>query len=251
MRAHLAGSVVLLLLAACGGGDHGASTPTDASPPLPPRNDQPAMNDTIAPRVRDLGVDFAPYDPATGRAGTFDFRMSLPAGPLGPFGRMVSDPEGRPKALPSYDYFVPPGTVVRAPFDGVVSWVRYQQDAKDYEMLVSRSARSPWWFDYDHIAVPLVDSGATVRAGQPIGVVREFTHTVAGRAERIGFVELMIGNYATKLAYCPLDLAEPAMADSLRTAVRRLYTDWRALGHQSPDTAGMVLPGCYTHTAVP
>ncbi len=203
--------------------------------------------DTAPPRLRGLGVTFAPYDPATKTAGAFDFTLDHPAGPLGAFGRKVSDPQGQIKSLPSYDYFVAPGTIVRAPFDGVVSWVRYQSDSRDYEILVSKSTTSPWWFDLDHLSKALVDSGATVRAGDPIGVVGTFL----SQGRTYGFAELMIRSYATKLAYCPLDFAEPSVADSLAHAVSRLYADWRAQGHGSPDTTGMVRPGCYTHTEVP
>lgn len=61
----------------------------------------------------------------------------------------------------------------------------------------------------------------------------------------------MIGNDATKLAYCPVDRADAAVADSLQRAVERLGVDWRALGDASPDTVAMVAPGCHTRTEVP
>jgi hypothetical protein len=230
----------LAVLAACGGD---ASVPTAAGTPGEHHAPQAAPPDTVPPRVRDLGVTFAPYDATSHLAGAFDFTIESAVGPLGGFGRRVPDPQGNMKSLPTYDYFVATGTVVRAPFDGIVSWVRFQSDSKDYEVLVSKSSTSPWWFDYDHVSKVLVDSGTAVRTGDPIAVVQ--TIAVQGRA--YGFTELMVGSYATRLAYCPLDLAEPAVADSLSRVVARLYADWRAAGHGSPDATAMVTPGCYTH----
>jgi hypothetical protein len=231
------------LLAACGGGEGGRMSTA------PEATDRPGTTvavDTVAPRLRDLGVTFAPYDAATGHAGAFDFGAAPLVGPMGAFGRRVSDPQGQIKSLPTYDYFVAPGTVLRAPFDGVVAWARYQADSKDYELLVTKSRTSPWYFDLDHVSRVLVDSGATVKAGQPVAVVQTFT----SQGKEYGFTELMIGSYATHLAYCPLDYAEPAAADSLTRAVERLYADWRAQGHAA-DTTTMVRPGCYTRTEVP
>jgi murein DD-endopeptidase MepM/ murein hydrolase activator NlpD len=220
----------LVLLAACGGGGDGAGTAgTPVSPPP-----STSVADTATPQLVDLGVTFAPYDSATGRAGAFAFSRTLRAGPLGPFGRTVSDPNGNPKTLPELDYFVPEGTVVRAPFDGVVSWVRRQADTQDYEMLVHASARSPWWFDYDHVAQVLVDSGRAVRAGDPVAVVGSR-----------GMTELMVGNDRTQLVYCPLALAHPARADSLAAAVTRLMSDWERWSSERPfDPAAMPKPGC-------
>jgi murein DD-endopeptidase MepM/ murein hydrolase activator NlpD len=238
-----------LALVACSAASDAVSATTNGTPTT--TSHQPIARDTITPRLVDLGITFAPYDPTTGRAGAFDLTLPLGAGPLGGFGRTVSDPNGNLKSLPSYDYYVQPGTVVRAPFDGVVTWVQRQDDSKDYEILVGRTANSEWWFDYDHLSTALVDSGATVRAGQPIGVVRSFMVDQPGGPREVGFVELMIGNYATKNAYCPLALADSARADSLASAVRRLLVDWRALGHQTPDTTAMVRPGCFTATEVP
>jgi hypothetical protein len=239
----------LLVLTACGAGDV-AVAPGDPNTHTPDTRQQPPR-DTIPLSLVGLGVTFAPHDPATGRAGDFDLRMTLRGGPLGAFGRRVTDPQGNWKSLPSYDYTLPPGTVVRAPADGVVQWVQYQADSKDYEILVRRSANATWWFDFDHLSKALVDSGATVRAGQPIGVVQTFSYNDSPRVVTYGFVELMLGNDATRLAYCPLDYAAPSVADSLRSAVRRLDADWRAVAGVGPDTTAMVAPGCLTRTEMP
>jgi hypothetical protein len=228
----------------CGGAGDTTSPSTSPSNSTPNSGPLQQAQDTVAPRLVDLGVTFAPYDPATGRAGTFDLSLPLTVGPVGPFGRVVSDQNGNPKSLPEFDYFVPAGTVVRAPFDGVVSWIDHQPASDDYEVLVARSKTSPWWFDYDHLSKVLVDSGATVRAGDPVGIVKTI-----GTQQPIGFVELMVGNYKTETVYCPLALADPARADSLTAVVSRLLADWRSLGHTTPDSAGMVRPGCYVNSA--
>jgi hypothetical protein len=243
-------SVTLSLLAACGGGGGDVVSPGDSSTRTP-GGPSPAVRDTTPLRLVGLGVTFAPYDSATGRAGDFDFRMTLRGGPLGAFGRRVTDPQGNWKSLPSYDYTLPPGTVVRAPADGVVQFVQWQSDSRDYEVLVRRSANATWWYDLDHLAQVLVDSGAQVRAGQPIGTAQTFSYNDGPRVVTYGFVELMVGNDATNLAYCPVDRADALVADSLRRAVERLGADWRALGNTSPDTAAMVAPGCHTRTEVP
>ena len=239
----------LSLVTACGGsGD--AVSPGDPSTQTP-NGPSPAVRDTTPLRLVGLGVTFAPYDSATGRAGDFDFRMTLRGGPLGAFGRRVTDPQGNWKSLPSYDYTLPVGTVVRAPADGVVQFVQYQEGSRDYEVLVRRSRNATWWYDLDHLSTVSVDSGATVRAGQVIGTAQTFSYNDGPRVVTYGFVELMVGNDATNLAYCPVDRADPAVADSLQRAVSQLGTDWRALGVASADTTAMVSPGCYTRTEVP
>lgn len=236
--------VALCLLAACGGGGDGVS-PGD---PSAPNGSSP---DTIPLRLLGLGVTFAPYDPATGRAGDFDFRMPMPGAPLGAFGRRVSDPQGNSKSLPTYDYTLPPGTVVRAPADGVVQWVRWQEDSRDYEVQVRRSKNATWWYDFDHLSQVTVDSGASVRTGDPIGTVQTYSYNDGQRVVTYGFVELMVVNDATNLAYCPVERAYASVSDSLRNAVEQLAADWEALGNTNPDTAAIVAPGCHTHTEVP
>jgi hypothetical protein len=241
-------SLALSLLVACGGGD--VVSPGDPSTQTP-GGLSPVVRDTTPLRLIGLGVTFAPYDQATGRAGDFDFRMTLRGGPLGAFGRRVTDPQGNWKSLPSYDYTVPPGTVVRAPADGVVQFVQWQAASRDYEVLVRRSANATWWYDLDHLGQVSVDSGATVHAGQPIGIAQTFSYNDGPRVVTYGFVELMVGNDATKLAYCPVDQAHASVADSLKHVVERLDADWRALGNTSPDTLALVAPGCHTRTEVP
>lgn len=231
----------LVALVACAGepvqpAPRAGDLPPVTGPPVPP------PPDTVRPQLVDLGVTFASYDAATGRAGAFDFRLRNWSGsPLGPYGRTVLDATGARKHLPEFGYFVPAGTVVRAVFDGVVNWVEYQADAKDYEVMVRRTKNSVWWYDYDHLDTVFVTAGATVRAGEPVGIVRNYGNGV-------GFVELMVGSDRPDSNYCPLSLAAPAKADSLANAVRRLLADWRALGNAQPDTSGMIIPGCYARS---
>lgn len=243
-RRSIAAAAAALLLACgttptdSGAGPGGGNDPAGAGAPHAP------ARDTTPVRLLGLGVAIAPYDSATGTAGDFDLTLPLGVGPVGFVGRPVVGQDGATKYLHELDFFVRPGTLVRAPIDGVVAWVQAQPASGDFEILLRPSAHAAWAVSLDHLSRVQVDSGAVVRAGDVLGVVR--TISSGGPAPRdVGFVELMVVDERRDTAWCPLAVAHPSKSDSLQGAVRALVAAWRGRGAATPDTSAMVLPGCW------
>src|SRR3989344_4990213 len=100
---------------------------------------------TRAPLIKNLGINFANYNPETKKAGDFLFTLSLPKGKiLGEFGEKVTDGSGNIKALPHYTYYLPKNTPVISVSDGEVIAVWYQEQTKDYEIHVKPVYDSYW-----------------------------------------------------------------------------------------------------------
>ena len=233
MRARHLVVATLPFLAACTGSDGASAVAGPASPASPAAQGPagtaqgPSAPIEASPELADLGVVIAPLDSSTGRAGDFDLAATPPEGPIAPFGRQVADAEGQPRASAAVDFHVAAGTVVRAPFAGVVTTVR--QSEGGVSVVVSAAPGSRWFFQFDHLGEARVAQGATVQAGDAIGSARSYDLALADeRTVQGGFVSLTVGDGVARRAVCPLDLVGTAGAASVRSSVWRLFADWRA-----------------------
>ena len=218
-----------------------ASLPTDQQTASETETTAPqagAKPDTARPVLAHLAVNFAPYDPRTGRAGDFDFTAEKGLRKIvREFGAPVTTPDGSTKHLPELDYFVPGGYPIVAIIDGVVSWVQ-EQGERDYELLLQPSAKNPWWVSYDHVRDLRVSAGQQVKVGD--------TLAVASGDDRHGFFELMVGSYADTTAVCPLLLLAPEKRAAAEASIARLMKDWEEFKGDPGvwDEAAMTRPGC-------
>jgi len=178
-----------------------------------PRFEQP-------PVLKNLGVDFAAYDPSTGSAGAFVFTDSEEK-VFFEFGAVVQGPEGQ-KVLPTFEYIVSSEANVYAVCDGIVLETRYQEDTQDYEVIISPAVGSPWRVSQDHIRDIRVSQGDKVKAGDVLGKPGTWSDGL-GRTEIMVFKEQFFGE---PRAYAPFRFFDPELSQEYQQKVWRLMEDW-------------------------
>jgi len=195
--------------------------------------------ENIPPVLRNLGVDFAPYNPTTGKAGAFIFENSVDKVFL-EFGAEVSGEYG-PKILPTFEYIVDPNANVYAVCDGVVVEVEFQTETQDYSIGIRPTANSIWLINHDHVLSPTVSKGDEVTAGQVIGKPGTQSQTL-GRTE-IMVVEETSGG---EIAYASFKLFDSSLLDNYQQRVWQLMSDWENFKGDSSiyDENSMVYAGC-------
>jgi len=191
------------------------------------------------PLLQNLAVAFAPWDPVTDLAGDFVF-VAAEEKVFLEFGAVVDTPDG-PKPLPTFEYRLAPDAVVVSPIDGAVEAIAFDSETNDYEIRLLASPLSPFLVVVDHVTDPLVAEGDAVAAGQWLGLPGTFSAT-------LGRTELQLVNFVERRSYCPLALADPALAADLDADVSGLMDDWETFQGDAAlyDQAAMVLPGCLT-----
>lgn len=176
--------------------------------------------------IKNLPINLAPYDAATGMAGDLkftqedlqfntlymDFAFEIPASPDFPS-----------KKNPQPTFIAPLGTKVRSMVDGTVAAVG-KLYSDDYSIAVS-DGKSQYMYETEHVKNPLVEVGDTVKAGDVIAEVSDFS----GNAKEfgLGMVEMGIlkgGNPPSHL--CPFLYLDPAVKDKITNDIKTLYTDW-------------------------
>jgi hypothetical protein len=189
------------------------------------------------PLLKNLAVAFAPWDPVTDLAGDFVF-VAAEEKVFLEFGAVVNSPDG-PKTLPTFEYRVAPDAVVVSPIDGTVEAIAFKPDTNDYEIRLLASPLSPFLVVVDHVTDLLVAEGDAVAAGQALGLPGTFSAT-------LGRTELQLVNFVERRSYCPLLLADPALAADLHADVSGLMDDWETFQGDAAlyDQAAMLLPGC-------
>lgn len=187
--------------------------------------------------ITGLGVNFAPHDPATDRAGDFVFTMS-PNKVFLEFGAQVWSPDGV-KELPTFEYLLDPNADVMAITEGEIVRMVYQDDTDDYE-IGARSTQDPeFYVGYDHIRSPTVGMGDKLVSGQVLGKPGTWDATY-------GRFEIMINSDVTGLSYCPFVFFDPALLVEYQQKVSQLMQDWEIYKSDTNiyDEASHVCPGC-------
>jgi uncharacterized delta-60 repeat protein len=191
------------------------------------------------PLLENLGIEFGPYDPSTGKAGDFVFangvseEADLDKAFL-EFGATVSGPDG-PKLLPTFEYRgLAPDALVRSMTDGKV--VAVQDQGEDFEVRVSPGDGSTWLLIYDHLIALTVNQGDQVKSGQTLG--KPSGGTSARRFE----IQIDHGNNFL----CPLEVADPKLVGGLEAQISQLQRDWESFRKNTAiyDEASQVRPGC-------
>jgi hypothetical protein len=127
--------------------------------------DPPDAN--VTPRLENLAVRLAPYDPVTRRMGDL-LLDQLDRKPFLEFGAVVRGFQGENKVLPEFTFTrVDPSAVLVSPIDGVVTSIDDQGDG-DVELWLRPSRNSDWLVYLDHVKDVMVRVGDPVTAGQPL-----------------------------------------------------------------------------------
>lgn len=196
--------------------------------------------------IKNLPVNLAPYDPATGMAGDLkftkqelqfdmlyeDYGFYIPASP---------DFPGKDNLQPTF--IAPLGTKVHSMVDGYVVAVGKVWSG-DYSIGVGNKKRmSEYVYETEHVINPVVKVGDKVKAGDIIAEVSDYaTKNMPG----YGVVEMGIlksGNPPRHL--CPYLYLDPGVKDSIINSLDTLYEDWNKYkGKTIYNAADYEAPGC-------
>jgi len=168
--------------------------------------------------LKNLSVTFAPYAPASGRAGDFIFDARYQK-VFYEFGVKVAAVGGGTKVLAEFTYNVDSKTVVRAPAAGYITGV-HDQEGRDYEIWIQPQPENAiWMLVIDHISNPLVKVGQAVQAGDPLGNPGPWD-------ANLGRVEIMLVNQQEKAYYAPFAQFDPALSEPYQNQVWQLMREW-------------------------
>ncbi|OQB94984.1 MAG: Peptidase family M23 [Spirochaetes bacterium ADurb.Bin110] len=193
--------------------------------------------------ISGLGVNFAPYDPNTGRAGDFIFTKSpYPYKVFWEFGVQVNSPDGV-KELPTFEYLVDPNANVMAITEGKVVWMQYQEESHDWEIGMYSKHDPEIYIAYDHINSPTIMKGEKVVSGQILGKPGNWDPPY-------GRFEIMLNKDVTGLSYCPFVFFDPALKMEYEQKVSQLMSDWETYKCDEDiyDEASQFCPGCRYET---
>ena len=199
------------------------------------------------PAIEHLGVDFGPYDAATGMAGAFDFsspdRLGRTGKQMVEFGANFVWGDCPPECGTTGHmlYRLPADAHVYAPIDGYVARIGYDEAWDDYEIDLNPGPGNTFWFVViDHVLNVRVQEGDRVEGGEWLAS--------PGNAG----LEIDLSSQDGRL-HCMLSYLDPAVADAWKQKVAGYMSDWEAfVGDASLyDQGAMVQPGCLTATVVP
>lgn len=183
-----------------------------------PASSTPApVVETADPLVlKNLAVEFGPFDPETSRAGSFDF-MYVDK-PFFEFGDNGTEP--------TFTYHVLQGVDVFAVADGYVRSVTYQPSHNDYSIVVSTHPElHTWEIDYDHLINPTVSVGDRITAGKVLG-----NPALGQGGYGNGWFEIQVfggTNAQGKLLnHCPFNFFDPSLIDTYKAKLRQLMQDF-------------------------
>jgi hypothetical protein len=153
------------------------------------------------PVLKNLGVEFAPYNPLTSRAGDFIFDARYEK-VFWEYGVTVSDGLGGTKAL-----------------HGFITGV-HDQDGVDYEIWIHTAPKnSAWTLNIDHITNPRVSVGQAVSAGDTVGNPGPWDATV-------GRVEIMLAEQTENAYWAPFACFDPDSLDVYQNKVWTIMEEW-------------------------
>lgn len=241
------GVCVSLALACSPGGPNDGGDPT-AGPVMP----SPSPSLAAPALLRSLPVDLAAVDWGAVMAQSDLYPDGVP---IADFGFVHGEGTGDERRNPQPMFYVPLGTPVLAPIDGVVVAIDTLYSG-DLTIMFAASAgmRSPVW-ETEHVEDPLVAVGDTVVAGQPVAVVSDYlcfySREAFGNEEwcgrGIGLVELghLVGG-AVPMHLCPFgDLTDPAALPEITAAIDSARATIEEIaGATVFDTASWATPYC-------
>lgn len=226
-----------------------ASGGTGGTTPGTPEPTSPVVSSSV--KIKHLGVNLGPYDPATNRAGDFVFTRENMSFSLlfFNFGFIVpANSVGPEKINPQPTFILPMGTKVRALIDGEVANVT-KLYSNDYSVML-KGEGSDLIFELEHVINVIVQVGDRVRAGDIVAEVSGYdAHNYAG----MGLVEIGIlrgGVTATHL--CPFDYLDDSIREATLQNITAMQRAWETYRGDTTlyDESKVVVPGCYRRTPV-
>lgn len=196
--------------------------------------------------IKNLGVNFAPYDSGTDRAGDFIFGCTNAYKVFIEFGAIVDGGSSGNNILPTFEYIVDATTTISAISDGEVVDVCWQSsitdppdagyvrctniswDVDDYEITVVINSNPQYEVYYDHVVNPQVRAGDIITAGDPIGNPGITSHACEefGGTPLLGRTEIMVNSGAQSKSFCPFTHFDAATRATYEATVTQMMSDW-------------------------
>jgi hypothetical protein len=223
------------------GGSGGATPGTEPKEPVV----------SSAVKIKHLGVNLAPYDITTNRAGDFMFtRENMTFNLLFfNFGYVIpANSVGPEKGNPQPTFILPLGTKVRALIDGQVVRVS-KLYSNDYSVMLQGQG-SDLIFELEHVINVVVKEGDRVLAGDVVAEVSDYAaHNYAG----MGLVEIgVLRGGTTPTHLCPFDYLDESIREATLNNITALQQAWEVYRGDSGlyYEAGEVVTGCYRRTPI-
>jgi len=199
------------------------------------------------PKIKNIGINIEPYNPATGKAGDILFKdlgADLDHMVFQHYGQRIRGNENVPNPGLNVhpEYFLPKGSKIFAVSDGVVSDVSTLYSS-DFSVLVTPDDAPEWTLNYEHILNPTVKKGDRVKTGQIIAEVS--TNQMNGNG--FGKWALMIFKPLDNgiQSICPYTLFDESVKAEMQGKLTRLVKDWEAyMGRNIYDEEKWISPGC-------
>lgn len=193
--------------------------PTESDPKEDPVIDNdPDPDPPVTGFIYNLGVTFAPWDRGTSQAGDFTF-VDGERKVFREFGDSLLTASGSGNRLPCFEYRLPKEVSIRAISNGIIERAGPHPSGADYEIAMVCSDDKKWEIIYSHLLNLRVAAGDTVRAGDVLGNPGVWTSA-------LGRVTIMLKNFATGLAHCPISQLRSDVATGLKSALSQHMRDW-------------------------
>lgn len=202
-------------------------------------------------KIKHLGVNLDEYDPATNKAGDFEFTKEKMAFDMLFFEygyEVPANSAGPAKKNPQPTFIVPLGTKVHALVDGEVFDVP-KLYSNDYSVMVQGEG-SDLIFETEHVINVKVKKGDKVKAGDVIAEVSDYD---AKNYAGMGLVEIGIlkgGNPPQHL--CPFDYLDDSIKDETLKKITAFQKSWEEYRGDTTiyDESKAVTPGCLTQDPI-
>lgn len=182
----------------------------------------------IPPVMKNLSMDFAPYNSETKYAGAFFFQLKiLGADDLKVFGDFGYQSGGK-HLVTMPCYHVARNASIYSPLNGIVTKVEYQTNYSfDYEIWISPTTDSKWTIVLDHVRDIQVSEGDMVIAGDIIGFPGYQLDDQYGLDESPWVFEMGIRGPSNNL-WCPFLFFDPVLKTTYLNKMLQLMDDWEA-----------------------
>lgn len=202
-------------------------------------------------KIKHLGVNLGTYDPATNKAGDFEFTKEQMAFNMLFFEygfEVPANSAGPAKKNPQPTFILPLGSKVHSLVDGTVSDVP-KLYSNDYSVMVQGEG-SDLIFETEHVINVTVKKGDKVKAGDVIAEVSDYD---AKNYAGLGLVEIGIlkaGNPPSHV--CPFDYLDESIKDETLKNITALQKAWEEYRGDTTiyDESKVVIPGCLTRDPV-
>jgi biotin carboxyl carrier protein len=204
-------------------------------------------------KIKSLGINIADYDPATGMAGDLRFTKAKFTSGIqllfSEFGYVIKGANtstGKDKSNPQPTFIAPLGTKVMSLVDGVVFEVPKLYSG-DYSVQVYDGKSAVWVYETEHVINVTVKKGDTVKAGQVVGEVSDYSKQ---GYDGMGLFEIgLLKGGNPPQHFCPFNYLDESIKDNTFKELSALMKSWEEYRGDTtlyPDESSYPVLGCLT-----